>query len=124
LIRPPSARVGPLTADERNAIIAKSPFKGRYDVPIDPISAYEILQQKHAGGAKSQAPATGSAAPSGGGVLGGLGGMLGGVLGAQQGHGGRMTATEVMVKQVARTAGAELGRAVIRGLLGSLSGKK
>src|SRR3984885_4917228 len=109
LIRPPSARVGPLTADERNAIIAKSPFKGRYDVPIDPISAYEILQQKHAGGAKSQAPATGSAAPSGGGVLGGLGGMLGGVLGAQQGHGGRMTATEVMVKQVARTAGAELG---------------
>ena len=31
LIRPPSARVGPLTPDERRAIIAKSPVRGEYD---------------------------------------------------------------------------------------------
>ena len=31
LIRPPSARVGPVSAEERKAIIAKSPLKGKYD---------------------------------------------------------------------------------------------
>jgi len=50
LIRPPSGRVGPVTADERKAIIAKSPFKGRYDQAIDPESAYEILQKRVARG--------------------------------------------------------------------------
>ena len=30
-VRPPTARMGPITADERKAIMAKSPVKGRYD---------------------------------------------------------------------------------------------
>ena len=36
----------------------------------------------------------------------------------------RMSTTEVVVKQVARTVGSEVGRAIVRGLLGSLGGKK
>jgi DNA helicase HerA-like ATPase len=121
LIRPPSARVGPVTADERKAIIANSPLKGRYDQAIDPESAYEILQRRVHGGA---APGGGASGPESGGLLGGLGGMLGSILGGGSGRRGRMSATEVLVKQVARTVGTEVSRAVIRGVLGSLGAGK
>jgi len=50
MIRPPSARIGPLTPEERKAVMANSPFKGKYDQAIDPESAYEILQKRLAGG--------------------------------------------------------------------------
>ncbi|HEY9057450.1 MAG TPA: DUF853 domain-containing protein [Aurantimonas sp.] len=43
LIRPPSARLGPINLSERDSIIAKSPVAGRYDQAIDPESAYEML---------------------------------------------------------------------------------
>ncbi len=36
MIRPPSARIGPVTPDERKAMIAKSPLKGKYDTTVDP----------------------------------------------------------------------------------------
>ena len=42
IIRPPSARIGPVTDDERKAVIDKSPLKGKYDTTVDPNSAYEI----------------------------------------------------------------------------------
>src|SRR5690349_13463233 len=35
MIRPPSARVGPITAEERKAVMDKSPVKGKYDQMID-----------------------------------------------------------------------------------------
>src|SRR5262249_40349955 len=35
MIRPPTARIGPITPDERKAIMAKSPVKGKYDTAID-----------------------------------------------------------------------------------------
>jgi DNA helicase HerA-like ATPase len=44
LIRPPVSRLGPLTPEERNALIAKSPVSGLYDAVQDRNSAYEILQ--------------------------------------------------------------------------------
>ncbi len=51
MIRPPSARIGPVTPEERKAVIDKSPFKGKYDQTVDPISAFEILQKRiQAGG--------------------------------------------------------------------------
>ncbi len=133
LIRPPSARVGPVTADERKAINAKSPFKGRYDQSIDPESAYEILRRRvggvveRDGGAGAPAPAD---TPGGsGGMLDWLGSILGGMFNSpssagSKGRSRRMSTGEVMVKQVARTVGSEVGRAVVRGVLGSLGGKK
>src|SRR3954464_8329438 len=54
MIRPPSARLGTVTPAERNAIIAASPFKGKYDTAIDSESAYEKLQKRVA---TSAAPA-------------------------------------------------------------------
>jgi uncharacterized protein len=43
MIRPPSGRVGPISDDERRALIARSPVKGKYDRAIDRESAYQIL---------------------------------------------------------------------------------
>ena len=62
-IRPPSARIGAITPDERKAVIAKSPIKGKYDTPVDPVSAFEILQRRLAGGAAPAAPG-GASAPA------------------------------------------------------------
>ncbi len=46
LIRPPSSRLGPLTVGEREALIAESPLKGRYDERLDRESAYEMLKER------------------------------------------------------------------------------
>ena len=35
MVRPPSARIGPVTSEERRAVMAASPVKGKYDVAID-----------------------------------------------------------------------------------------
>jgi DNA helicase HerA-like ATPase len=124
LIRPPSARVGPISAEERKTIIARSPVKGKYDSPIDPESAFEILQKRVAGGAGGETGETGE----GGGLLDQVMAWLRRVLGgASGGRRGRMSATEVAAKQMARSVaskvGNEVGRAIVRGVLGSLGGK-
>jgi DNA helicase HerA-like ATPase len=115
LIRPPSARMGPVTAAERKAVIAASPVRGTYDTAIDRESAYEVLQKKAAQAAEA-APAEEKSAG------GGLGGFLGGIFGG--GKSRRMSTGEVVVKQVARSVasqvGSRLGREIVRGLLGSL----
>src|SRR3954462_14139623 len=66
MIRPPTGRIGPITPEERKAVMAGSPVKGKYDTSIDSESAYEVLQKRVAGTA---APAGGQDAGAGG-VLG------------------------------------------------------
>ena len=44
LIAPPSARVGPVTPQERQEIIKRSSLLGKYDTAIDRESAFEVLQ--------------------------------------------------------------------------------
>jgi uncharacterized protein len=44
LVRPPSSRLGPITEEERRAVLLASPIAGKYDTPGDRESAYEILQ--------------------------------------------------------------------------------
>jgi DNA helicase HerA-like ATPase len=127
LIAPPAARIGPVTPQERKAVIGKSPIRGRYDQTIDPESAYEILQRR-VQEASEEEPASQGRSPQGApqpGSGGGWGDVLGGVLGGGRSR-GRMTTTEVVVKQVARSVasqvGSQIGRALIRGVLGSLIG--
>ncbi len=148
MIRPPSARLGPISPAERKAVIAKSPIRGKYDQTVDPESAYEFLQQRlqEAASAPQQPPPrspqrapTGPTGPWSTGRTpapppdeppppagGGWGDVLGGVLGGGGGRRGRMSTTEVVVKQVARSVasqvGTQVGRALIRGILGSLGG--
>jgi len=113
LIRPPSARIGPVTPDERRATIAASPMRGKYDTAIDRESAYEVLQKRAA-----QKTADAAQKDSGG----GLGGILGGIFGG--GSSRRASTGEVVVKQVARSVagqvGTQLGKALVRGILGGM----
>ncbi|MGI8525123.1 MAG: helicase HerA-like domain-containing protein, partial [Pseudolabrys sp.] len=74
IIRAPSARLGTVTPAERNATIAASPIKGKYDTAVDSESAYEILQKRVQG---TTASAPGNAGPAGQGQAGQGGGLLG-----------------------------------------------
>ena len=67
LIRPPSARIGPLTPEERKQVMNASPVKGKYDTAIDAESAYEMIQKRIAGTAAPAGEAGGAAPPGGGG---------------------------------------------------------
>jgi uncharacterized protein len=46
LVRPPSSRLGPISEEERRAVLAASPIAGKYDTPHDRESAFEILQAR------------------------------------------------------------------------------
>src|SRR5215510_8093622 len=54
LIRPPSARIGPVTPEERKAVIEKSPLYGKYEETVDRDSAYEMLQKRSSAAAADQ----------------------------------------------------------------------
>jgi DNA helicase HerA-like ATPase len=122
MIRPPSSRIGPVTAAERKAVIAKSPIRGKYDQAVDAESAYEILQKRMKDQPAGEAAGKKGGAPASEGSGGVLSDVLGSVLGGRKS--GRMTTTEVVVKQVARSVasqvGTQIGKALIRGVLGGL----
>ncbi|MGB7432848.1 MAG: helicase HerA-like C-terminal domain-containing protein [Ahrensia sp.] len=46
LIRPPSSRLGPINMTEREAVMKVSPVFGQYDEAIDRESAYELLKKR------------------------------------------------------------------------------
>ena len=138
MIRPPAARMGPIAPQERSALIAKSPIKGKYDETIDSESAHEMLQKR----------VKGEAAPAGGGAReetqsggGGIGGWLGTIFGTNRKRGERLTTGQVVAREVARTVttrvagqivselskslgggkvGGTVGRAIVRGTLGGI----
>jgi hypothetical protein len=108
LVAPPQSRIGPLTEAERTLLIAGSPFKGRYDKPIDRESAYEVLM-----GRKGLAPepdaAPGKPVPEEPSFTDKAGEFLG-------------TAAGQALKSAMRQAANQLGRQLVRGLMGSLLG--
>jgi len=67
IIFPPASRLGPLTADERRAMIAASPMLATYGQTVDRESAYEALKGKPA--SKPSAPGAIPAPPAGKGSL-------------------------------------------------------
>src|SRR5205085_2388921 len=65
MVCPPSARVGAVTPEERKAIIAKSPVRGKYEQAVDSESAYEVLQKRVSGGTVTGSATPGASAPGG-----------------------------------------------------------
>ena len=136
MIRPPTARIGPITPEERKVIMNNSPLKGKYDTTIDSESAYEVLQKRVAGTAAS---ADGSAGGGGGGILGQIGAIVGTIFGTNVSR-GRMSTGQVIARSVTRSVtnkvvgglaadlgksmggsiGGSVGRALVRGALGGL----
>ena len=127
MIRPPTARIGPITPEERKSIMDNSPVKGKYDTAIDSESAYDVLQKRVSG--------TGGA---GGGLLGQIGGIIGTLFGTKTR--GKMSTGQVIARSVTRSVtnkvvggvaadlgksvggsiGGSVGRAIVRGALGGL----
>ena len=116
LIAPPEGRIGPISDDERTAVMQRAPIRGRYDASLDRQSAYEMLKQraetartaeaqrlKELEAEKNQRQAQ-RRQPSGG----------------RQ----RQTVGEAMIKSAARSIGSTIGRQIIRGVLGSIFGKR
>jgi len=115
-VMPPASRIGPITADERKAVIAASPCAGVYDQVVDRESAYEKLQ------ARAEAAAPAGAPAAGGGMFDGLKDVLFGSTGPRGGrHEGMI---EAMAKTAGRTASSAVTREIVRGVLGSLLGGK
>jgi DNA helicase HerA-like ATPase len=134
MIRPPTARIGPVTPEERKAIMSRSPFKGKYDTAVDAESAYEMLQKRVA---DTAAPADSQGA--GGGVLGQIGSIVGTIFGTSTKR-GRLTTGQVIARDVTRSVtnkviggiaadlgksvggslGSSIGRTLVRGALGGL----
>ncbi len=117
-ILPPASRIGPLSADERQAVIKGSLVYGVYEKAEDRESAYEKLKAQPA--ATEAAPAPTEAQAEGGGWLDGLGSIFGG--GAKPAARGREGVVEAAAKSAARAIGSQVGREIIRGVLGSILG--
>ena len=120
---PPGTRVGPITPQERAAVIQASGLSATYDKTEDRESAYEKLAQHVAERAAAAAPAKAGEPrqpAAGGGLLGSLGDFLGGSTGPRGGR--REGAVEAAAKSAARSIGSQVGRAIVRGVLGSILG--
>ena len=118
-ILPPASRIGPITPEERKALVDSSPVAGVYEKTEDRESAYEKLKGR-AGGGTAPADVAGGATP-GGGWMDSLKGSLGGLM---SGSGRKDSMVEAMAKSAARTVGSTVGREIVRGVLGSLLGGK
>jgi uncharacterized protein len=122
MVCPPHSQIGPITSEQRAAIIMSSVVAGVYETVVDRESAYEKLRGKVVASGGAATP--GNPANSGSGWLGGLeaaGTALGGVLGQGNSRRGD-TVVQAMVKSAARTMGSTVGRQLVRGVLGSLLG--
>jgi len=115
-VAPPGSRLGPIDDAERKAVMDQSLVKGVYDAAIDRVSAYEMLEQRAAeAAAAAAAPVPGETS------LGGS--VLGGILGTGDGgHRGRQSPLEAFAASAARSLGTQIGRQLVRGIMGSLFG--
>jgi DNA helicase HerA-like ATPase len=102
LICPPVSFIGPVSAADRDRMIRSSILHRHYDKPVDRESAYELLRAK-ASAAPAIETTRAPASPRG-----------------RQPE----TMAETMMKSVARAAGSQMGRSLIRGVLGSILGRR
>ncbi len=128
MIRPPSARLGPITPEERKAVIDKSPYKSKYDTAIDSESAYEKLSKRVDTGTAPLMPGQPAGmppqgAPAGGGWLDKVGGIVGTVFGTNNPRGQRLSPGQIVARTVVRSVGSEVARNIAKSIGGGTSGR-
>jgi DNA helicase HerA-like ATPase len=126
MIRPPASQLGPIDPAARSAIIAASPMAAKYSQTVDRDSAYEKLRARSAAAAQptpSPQPDDGfsHARRYDGGVSGGAA-----TAPSRPSAGSSRTDSlgEAFAKSFARQLGTRTGQAVVRGILGSIFGKR
>ncbi len=134
----PGSQIGPISAEQRKALIANSLVAGVYEKAVDRESAFEMLKGRAVAGAGSVPADTARGAPAGsgpaatsgspaGGAAGDAGGMLdelkGVLFGSTGPRGGKHEGlAESAARSAMRTIGSSVGREIVRGVLGSLFG--
>lgn len=115
-IRPPSSQIGPVTNEQRQALMKASPVSGKYDATIDRQSAYEMLQKNTQEKQSTNDPQEGT-------------GFWDTIFGDDKKRG--QSVAETAVKSITRTAANSIGRSLakagesyLRGVLGNLLGGK
>ena len=105
-VAPPGSRIGPITPAERRALMAESLVKGVYDEPVDRESAYEILTGRATQASREEPVERDAGAETARRVS------------------SRQSPLEAFATSTLRSVGSQLGRTLVRGLLGSLLGGK
>jgi DNA helicase HerA-like ATPase len=124
-ILPPASQIGPISPAERKAAMAQSVVAGVYETLVDRESAHEIISRRTAAVAatekQAQVKADTKAAKEEEGES-----TFGSILGGLFGSGGskRESAGQAMMKSAARSIGSQVGREIIRGVLGSILKKR
>jgi DNA helicase HerA-like ATPase len=127
-VLPPGSQIGPVTPEQRRALVEGSLVAGVYEKVVDRESAYEKLNGRSGGAGAAGAatlPGAGGTADSGaqeggGGLLGGLSDILFGSTGPRGAR--REGLAEAAARSAMRSVGSAVGREIVRGVLGSLLG--
>ena len=109
LLLPPVSRIGPAKKAEYDVINAASAVGDKYNDTIDRESAFEKLSQRSAQKAEAAEAAVANKAPA-----------KKRVLQKPKRRSNRQSVGEAFVKSMARSLGSRAGRALIRGVLGSI----
>jgi len=124
-VLPPGSQIGPISPQQRQALMQSSLVAGVYEKHVDRESAHEMLKERAEVATAEAAKAAGGGAAgqsASGGILGGLNDVLFGSTGPRGGR--REGLAESMAKSAVRTMGSTVGREIIRGVLGGLFGSK
>ncbi|WP_341911554.1 helicase HerA-like C-terminal domain-containing protein [Polaromonas sp. YR568] len=113
-VLPPGSQIGPITPQQRQALMQSSLVAGVYEKAIDSESAYEMLKAR----TETALAETAKAAEASGGLMGGISDVLFGSKGPRGG------ARDGLVQQVLKSEARNLARQVLRGALGSILGSK
>jgi len=123
LVTTPCCRIGAITDAERTTIRQRSPVGSKYDTAVNRESAAEMLA-KRASDKAADAATVAAEAPARGSAGDANPGWGGAVHDALFGTKRRQGMIETMGKQMVRTAGSQLGRQILRGVLGGIFGGK
>jgi DNA helicase HerA-like ATPase len=104
LLSPPASHMGAITAGERRVAVNSSPLTGRYDKPVDRESAHELLRERAEKAAKQAQEREAEDAASA----------------PKRASPRRQSIGEAFIKSMARTFGSQIGRQLMRGILGSM----
>ena len=130
---PPGSQIGPITPEQRQALLRESLVAGTYEKVVDRESAYEMFRGHAGQRGEAEVPAAGTpktpripgaASPEAAGAE--EKSMLNEVLFGRTGpRGGQYDGlVQTMAKTAARTVASGLGRQILRGVLGGLLGGK
>ncbi len=117
LLAPPHSQIGPITTDEKSTLMDRSPIKGRYEIMLDRESAYERLGKREAELIKKRQEATAELERE-------KAASKAERQSSKSPRSRRQSPGEAFVKSIARSFGSQIGRTLVRGILGSLIGKK